>query len=250
MEIERNKNLEHKESLEIIFQVSLGLCSLHQMKVIHSDLKFENVFVNNNVVKIGDLGFSKRILGEFSGVESNDGGGTTEAFYAPEFFIKNRKKTSKVDVWAIGCMLYRLLFGKKPFTGKNWQNNLVNSEYKIPSGYENIDPKIIDLLCNCFTSIADKRISIEEFLTKLSSYPTIDQISLKSKQSHQEIHKNIGSDFCISEFSTKIGSNISMNSKMSISAKKTLTNKSKYSPEQQAWIDDTFYIYTGSRDRH
>lgn len=78
-------------ALEIAYQVSLGLKALADLKVIHRDMKPENIFINNGVFKIGDFGFAN-IASKF---ESTLG---TRLYMAPEFFVGEGSLTNAVDV--------------------------------------------------------------------------------------------------------------------------------------------------------
>ncbi len=80
-------------------------------KIIHRDLKLENIFLSNNEIVIGDFGFAK--LGE-----SQTGTGLGTPFYmAPEVLnLKEQEKYSnKCDIWSMGVCYFYLIFGYLPF---------------------------------------------------------------------------------------------------------------------------------------
>ena len=56
------QNLNEKQILKFITMIALGLKYLHFQKIIHTDVKPENIFLfPNGVFKIGDLGLSRKV---------------------------------------------------------------------------------------------------------------------------------------------------------------------------------------------
>jgi len=96
-----------------------GLSYLHRNNVIHRDLKLSNILVskvvNNNIqVKICDFGLSKRW------VDQNDQHTPdvcTICFCAPEVLLLNQQ-SYKMDIWGLGCILFRLLTKEFIFSTK------------------------------------------------------------------------------------------------------------------------------------
>jgi serine/threonine protein kinase len=86
---------------------------MHNISVIHRDLKPENILRKGGSYKIGDLGFA-RIL-EFGDVTRLQVG--TINFMAPEIIAGN-PYNMKVDIWSLGVIFYRMIFGKLPFQFK------------------------------------------------------------------------------------------------------------------------------------
>ena len=111
--IRDRKRLTEEETWPFFTQVCVGVNYLHQNSIIHRDLKPENILLNhNNTVKICDFGWC---------VEGNNERNTycgTLDYMAPEI-IKGLSYTNKVDVWALGVLLYELTHGYPPFTAKN-----------------------------------------------------------------------------------------------------------------------------------
>jgi NIMA (never in mitosis gene a)-related kinase len=97
---------------------------MHAKKVIHRDLKLQNIFLTgSNTIKIGDFGISRAL--EQTGLYASTVIGTPH-YLSPEV-CKSEPYTSKSDVWALGCILYELCTLKKAFAG----DNLLGLVYKI-----------------------------------------------------------------------------------------------------------------------
>lgn len=99
----------------------LALDYLHQHRIIHHDLKTSNVMVvANGLVKIGDFGFSRRYDANVQGpdaVASVCCG--TPSYLAPEIW-HNHRYNGKVDIWALGVIMYELMALQKPFQALTW----------------------------------------------------------------------------------------------------------------------------------
>ena len=70
----------------------------------------------------------------------------------------------KTDVWSLGCVIFELLTGKIPFTGKNrkdFYKNVDKGDYKIPEDIKPSDQLLL-LISSCLVEDEDERISIEE----------------------------------------------------------------------------------------
>lgn len=85
------------------------------MNVIHRDLKLANILISNNVIKIGDLGFAKRLENLDEIVRECLG---TLGTKAPEV-VENRPYGILADMFSIGAIFYQMLFGKLPFTTRS-----------------------------------------------------------------------------------------------------------------------------------
>lgn len=89
-----------------------GVRYLHQLKIVHRDLKLSNVFLAQNMsVKIGDFGMAVRITEPDDYLYLTCG---TVNYFAPEL-VRKTGYQYEVDVWSIGVIMYFLLVGKVPF---------------------------------------------------------------------------------------------------------------------------------------
>ena len=107
---------------------------LHKMNIIHRDVKTLNIFLTHkNRIKLGDLGVAV-ILTRNDQLHATRVG--TPLYLAPEM-IRKQKYGIKVDVWAVGCVLFHLTNLKPPFSGDNLITlgfNICNTQPgKLPS---------------------------------------------------------------------------------------------------------------------
>jgi serine/threonine-protein kinase len=102
---------------EIIISLCDALQSVHDAGFMHRDVKPANIFVvNGNSVKLIDFGISERI-GEVPEREEGIIVGTS-TYLAPET-VFTRAYDHRVDVYAVGVILYGIVCGTAPFSGPN-----------------------------------------------------------------------------------------------------------------------------------
>lgn len=105
-----------EEAWKILEQVASGLAYLHEHKIIHQDIKPDNILVDeNNDYVITDFGISMKAqstLRKSMRVQANSG---TMAYMAPERFSLEPTPTKASDIWSLGAMMFELIEGKMPF---------------------------------------------------------------------------------------------------------------------------------------
>jgi eukaryotic-like serine/threonine-protein kinase len=114
------KILSVRRALRVIGQIASGLEAAHVQGVIHRDLKSENIFLvsrgdNPDHVKILDFGVSKFIAKPAERATRRGLIIGTPDFMAPEQLSNPDSVDHRIDVYAIGCILYHCLSGKYPF---------------------------------------------------------------------------------------------------------------------------------------
>jgi polo-like kinase 1 len=129
----RRKALTEPEVRYLFRQTILAVAYLHQVKVIHRDLKLGNLFLNDDMeIKLGDFGLATRV--EMDGERKKTLCGTPN-YIAPEVLTK-KGHSYEVDIWSLGCILFTLLVGKPPFetkTLKDTYQRIKKNEYHIPA---------------------------------------------------------------------------------------------------------------------
>jgi tousled-like kinase len=116
-----HKTLSEKEARFIVAQILSGLDYLNKLKkkIIHYDLKPQNILFHNMEVKISDFGLAKIMEDNSDKIELTSQGVGTYWYLPPECFEQFDKCppviSNKVDIWSIGVILYEIIFGRRPF---------------------------------------------------------------------------------------------------------------------------------------
>jgi serine/threonine-protein kinase len=121
-----------ERKVAIILQVLTGLAHAHQAGIVHRDIKPANIFINaDGSVKIMDFGVARLTTASMTGTGNIIG---TADYMSPEQ-VKGARVDPRSDIFSVGCMLYELLTGKRPFHA----DNLMAIFYKITHEDVNFD---------------------------------------------------------------------------------------------------------------
>jgi serine/threonine protein kinase len=122
--LERKRILPLSEVASVLLPVISAVGTAHEYGVVHRDLKPDNVFLSESggqtIVKVLDFGIAKLEApeGEHQGTTTGWALGTP-CYMAPEQGLGEKDIDHRVDVWAIGVMLYEALSGARPIEGDN-----------------------------------------------------------------------------------------------------------------------------------
>ncbi|XP_029065573.1 serine/threonine-protein kinase Nek5-like isoform X3 [Monodon monoceros] len=114
---QRGVLLSEDQILSWFVQISLGLKHIHDRKILHRDIKTQNIFLSKNgmVAKLGDFGIA-RVLNNTMELARTCVG--TPYYLSPEI-CQNKPYNNKTDIWSLGCVLYELCTLTHPFEGNN-----------------------------------------------------------------------------------------------------------------------------------
>jgi serine/threonine-protein kinase len=112
-------------ALTIAAQCARGLAAAHRVGVLHRDLKPANIFLvrregGGETVKVIDFGISKLtpIAGDYTDVTSASKVVGTPSYMSPEQ-ARGARLDARTDVYALGVVLFEMLVGERPFTGRS-----------------------------------------------------------------------------------------------------------------------------------
>ena len=131
-----NKKLYFSEKViwSYVIQLINGLKALHNLQIMHRDLKSLNIFFcKDNILKIGDLNVAKVTKNKFLYTIAG-----TPNYCSPEVW-KGHPYNFKSDIWSLGCVIYEICSLRPPFDINNQsklKKQILTGDYKsIPSHY-------------------------------------------------------------------------------------------------------------------
>jgi serine/threonine-protein kinase len=132
----RESTLAVGRAVNIARQVARGLAAAHTAGVVHRDLKPENIMLlkspdGRELAKVVDFGIAKSLTDNASLTRTGVILGTP-AYMAPEQARSGGTLDARVDVYALGAVLYRSLTGKPAFTGDDASATLASVLYDEP----------------------------------------------------------------------------------------------------------------------
>ena len=162
--IENEGPLAVRRAVHIARQVSRALAAAHTAGIIHRDLKSENIILTTrgkdpDFVKVLDFGICKQ--------ENADGKTTSPGLImgSPDYMAPEQgaglDATVASDVYAVGCIMFEMLTGKLPFSGRNAVDVLMQKGAREASRVTELRPEIpealADVIGRCLRRASDER---------------------------------------------------------------------------------------------
>eukprot|EP00070_Physeter_catodon_P023804 XP_023986561.1 serine/threonine-protein kinase Nek1 isoform X1 [Physeter catodon] len=118
---------QEDQILDWFVQICLALKHVHDRKILHRDIKSQNIFLTKDgTIQLGDFGIARVLNSTVELVRTCIG---TPYYLSPEI-CENKPYNNKSDIWALGCVLYEMCTLKHAFEAGNMKNLVL----KIISG--------------------------------------------------------------------------------------------------------------------
>jgi serine/threonine protein kinase len=157
--IVRDKRIPWREAIDFAVQICKALKAAHNAGVIHRDLKPSNLLIaKDGTIKLTDFGVAQVFAG---GKLTATGGviGTVE-YMSPEQ-AQGKRATKQSDIYALGAVMYVMLTGRPPFTGKTALDIAQKHKYGQFDSPRRIVPEIPhwldEIVCNCLQKKPEDR---------------------------------------------------------------------------------------------
>uniref|UniRef100_A0A8C2XU06 non-specific serine/threonine protein kinase n=1 Tax=Cyclopterus lumpus TaxID=8103 RepID=A0A8C2XU06_CYCLU len=150
--------------LDWFVQISLALKHVHDRKILHRDIKSQNIFLTKDgTVQLGDFGIARVLNSTVELARTCIG---TPYYLSPEI-CENKPYNNKSDIWALGCVLYEMCTLKHAFEAGNMKNlvlKIIRGSYPPVSGH--YSPELRSLLALLFKRSPRERPSVGSILDK------------------------------------------------------------------------------------
>ena len=172
----RKRSKISEPTAKIIFkQIIKALQYIHKKKIVHRDIKLDNILIDlSNTIKICDFGVS-RILQPGDIMYEHCG---TPAYIAPEIFRDEGYEGYSCDVWSAGVTLYYMLAGIQPFKGGKLEEMKETILKGVYDPIEDLSPEASDLIEKMLRLDPKNRITVEQIL----KHPWLKKVDVKNRQ--------------------------------------------------------------------
>jgi serine/threonine protein kinase len=194
-----NSNLPVDSAVSLVLEAAEALAEAHACGIVHRDIKPENLFLAKNAdgsvgLKVLDFGICKR---QTEGSRSFTLQGRTLGsphYMAPEQITSPNEVDSRVDIWALGVVLYELLTGYQPFVGDTLSSlcaEVVHSEPRKHLRRENpeVPAALEKAVLRCLSKDPNER-----FATVVEFAAAIAPFSMRGVDAFSRIRRMAGSD--------------------------------------------------------
>ena len=157
-----NRRLEEPQILYWFAQLCLAVKHIHTHKILHRDIKCQNVLMTmQGMIKLSDFGVSRTL--ERTGDLAKTSLGTP--YYLSPEICMGQKYDYKTDIWMLGCLLYELCALHKPFEGESLHsvmNKILNQECDpLPEYYSEDLKSLVKIMLEKNSNV---RASIDDLL--------------------------------------------------------------------------------------
>ncbi|XP_062280769.1 serine/threonine-protein kinase Nek1 [Scomber scombrus] len=153
-----------EQILDWFVQICLALKHVHDRKILHRDIKSQNIFLTKDgTVQLGDFGIARVLNSTVELARTCIG---TPYYLSPEI-CENKPYNNKSDIWALGCVLYEMCTLKHAFEAGNMKNlvlKIIRGSYPPVSVHYSQDLRF--LLAQLFKRNPRERPSVSSVLEK------------------------------------------------------------------------------------
>ncbi len=160
---QKGKLFHETQILDWFTQICLAIKHIHDRKILHRDIKSQNIFLTKNgMVKLGDFGIAKCLNFTMDKAKTIVG---TPYYLSPEI-VHNKPYSFKSDIWSLGVLLYEMCALKMPFDAQNLPMlslKIIKCQYNpLPP---NFSKELRNLVNHMLSIDTNKRPNINEVLS-------------------------------------------------------------------------------------
>ncbi|CAD8154014.1 unnamed protein product [Paramecium pentaurelia] len=158
---QKQEHLKESQIIEWFTQICLAVKYIHDRRIIHRDIKTQNIFISKGEIKLGDFGIAKSLINSEDLCQTAIG---TPYYISPEV-CQRIPYDFKSDIWSLGCMLYEMMALKHAFDAKTMEGlflKIITGKYQpVPTFYSQ---ELIQLLKDILNTDPQKRLTINQIL--------------------------------------------------------------------------------------
>ncbi len=124
-----------EEAIRLALAVASALAAAHAAGIVHRDIKPENILLDGDRLLVADFGIARLVSA--TGESTNSSSGFvigTPGYMSPEQAAGAPRIDSRSDLYSLGCVLYEMLAGERPFSGPTPQSVAMRQIHeRVPS---------------------------------------------------------------------------------------------------------------------
>jgi len=127
----------------LMLQLLKGIAYCHEHRVLHRDLKPQNLLINKKLeLKLADFGLARAVGIPVRGYSHEV---VTLWYRAPDVLMGSRNYSSTIDIWSIGCIMAEMANGRPLFPGSSIRDQLLRIYQTLGTPTEENWPKISEI---------------------------------------------------------------------------------------------------------
>jgi len=139
----RETQLSLPDAIAIVRDVSAALTYAHSVGVVHRDIKPENILLSGGKAMVTDFGIARAVNSAGDQVLTELGVALgTPAYMSPEQAGGSEFVDGRADTYALGCVLFEMLAGEPPFSGRTAQALLARHLHERPPSLQVVRPTV------------------------------------------------------------------------------------------------------------
>jgi serine/threonine-protein kinase len=173
--IDREGQLPLDDALHITHEIAEALSYAHDHGIVHRDIKPENILLSEGHAVLADFGIARAVdvAGGQRVTESGHAVGTPQ-YMSPEQASGDQDLDGRSDLYSLGCVLYEMLAGEPPFTGRTAQAVIARHLAESPPPLRVVRPSVPPAVGMAIEKAlaktkADRFLTASDFVTTLET---------------------------------------------------------------------------------
>lgn len=160
--IEKFGSVSENQASIWCYQIVKAIKYLHSMKIAHRDIKSENILITKNInIILADFGFAREVNFRDGNLGLSSTYCGSRLYAAPELFKGRPYVPTKVDIWALGCVLVHLIVGQLTYR-KKCEGFYHQILIEFPDIMKQISIECKEVIFSCLTDNPNHRPNIEQ----------------------------------------------------------------------------------------